>query len=434
MNQLEQISFFDSPMFQRDEEDKQNHLLVIQCDSGHLNGDLIACARYRVYDERVNALNKNKIQNRDGVTHVLFIINLPHQVSSSSFVGFQGDPWISCHIDDLRPTSSDTIEPLHAIAMNISELFIGEYIHDISPLLDTTHERIQLSESDSEESLLDEGGVTQEMPVHDAGGEADVEDEGSESEDDMGEYQMEPELYGGSSSPESAPVDHAQQLESLEQLPEFPGQTLIPFEPTTFGLQQQQIFQDQEHDESPTDLATTQINLNNDMEVIDIEEDEMKFSNADTPQDSPVIQNTEPLITTYQENPVYFESVSSDRYQAGISPPIHEPVESEPAAPPPVDKSVTQSQTVFLEEPEVSKTLMLADVNTEHAFYQEMHPTPLVIQKSTKRQPQSGQCRRLYSCIQAAASRLEDFTKDRSTQRVTRLTKLIQRYPDHLSN
>ena len=125
-------------MFQRDEEDEQTRLLVIQCDSGYLNGDLIACARYRIYDERVNALNKNKIQNRDGVTHILFIINLPHQVSSSTFVGFQGNPWISSHIDDLRPTSSDTIEPLHAIATNISELFIGEYIHDIAPLLEGT--------------------------------------------------------------------------------------------------------------------------------------------------------------------------------------------------------------------------------------------------------------------------------------------------------
>jgi hypothetical protein len=43
------------------------------------------------------------------------------------------------------------------------------------------------------------------------------------------------------------------------------------------------------------------------------------------------------------------------------------------------------------------------------------------------------QCQRLYGCIQAAASRLEDATnlkmKDRSTQRVSRLTKLIPRDP-----
>ena len=39
------------------------------------------------------------------------------------------------------------------------------------------------------------------------------------------------------------------------------------------------------------------------------------------------------------------------------------------------------------------------------------------------------QCQRLYGCIQAAASRLEDATKDRSTQRVSCLTKLIPRDP-----
>ena len=205
-------------MFQRDEEDKQNRLLVIQCDSGHLNGDLIACAKYRVYYERVNALNKNKIQNRDGVTHILFIINLPHQVSSSTFVGFQGNLWISSYIDDLRPTSSDTVEPLHAIATNISELFIGEYIHDIAPLL--------------------EGTLAEVAPC---------------------------------------------------------------------------------------------------------------------------------LLQTFQEK--------------------------------------------------------------ESSTKPEIHPTA---QKLGMRQTPSGQCRRLYGCIQAAASRLEDSTKDRSTQRVTHLTKLIQRSPKHL--
>ena len=428
MNQLEQSLSFDSPMFQRDEEDNQNRLLVIQCDSGHLNGDLIACARYRVYDERINALNKNKIQNRDGVTHVLFIINLPHQVSSSTFVGFQGDPWISCHIDDLRPTSSDTIEPLHAIATNISELFIGEYICDIVPLLGTTPEQIprQLSESESEESPLDTGEAIQGMTLRDDGGEADVEDEGSESEDDVGEHQLGPEPQAESSPPQSSLIDHAEQLEQL------PGQALIPFEATAFGPQQQQMLEDQE-DETPcgTGLATA-INLSDDMEVIDIE---MKFPSNDIPQDGNVIQNLEPLTTAYQENPVYFESVDHERHP-GLSLPIHElveaePVEAKPAALPSMDESVAQSQAVFLVEPEVPKTLIPTDMNSESEV---IPPTPLVIQKSVKRQPRSGQCRRLYTCIQAAASRLEDSTKDRSTQRVTRLTKLIQRSPVCLRN
>ena len=37
-------------MFER--RSREDSLLIIQCDSGHLYSDLIACARYRVDDER----------------------------------------------------------------------------------------------------------------------------------------------------------------------------------------------------------------------------------------------------------------------------------------------------------------------------------------------------------------------------------------------
>ncbi len=427
---------------------------MIQCDSGHLNGDLIACARYRVYDERVNALNKNKIQNRDGVTHVLFIVNLPHQVSSSTFVGFQGNPWISSHIDDLRPTSSDTIEPLHAIATNISKLFIGEYIHDIAPLLEGTIEKIPPRQPPQEESLLDEEEVTQQMPVHDSGVDADVEDEEDDISDDtdaqqiqpelaavsgepdtdeayqmqpelpvydaIGEpnvgghqmqpelavhddieepdaeaYQMQPELQATNSSPESSPTEQLPEIPEqpsvpfTEQLPKIPEQPSVPFEPTAVAPHLQQKSEDEE---PSTDLATT----------------------------AQVTEITEPAdVTAYQDDPAHFESVGSDEDQAGVP---HESVVL-----PSVEESVTPSPAALTTEPEV--VLMAADVNPEGASELEIHPTPL---KSVTRQASSGQCRRLYSCIQAAASRLEDSTKDRSTQRVTRLTKLIQRSPKHL--
>lgn len=93
--------------------------MIIQCDSGHLFGDLIACARYRLYDLRAKT-------DDEQITHVVFIIHLPHQVASSSFVGFQGDPWISSHIDDLRPTSNSAVSASEAIGLTISELFLGE--------------------------------------------------------------------------------------------------------------------------------------------------------------------------------------------------------------------------------------------------------------------------------------------------------------------
>ena len=425
------LSAFDSPLFQRDEGDTQNRLLVIQCDSGHLNGDLIACARYRVYDERVNALNKNKIQNREGVTHVLFIINLPHQVSSSSFVGFQGDPWISAHIDDLRPTSSDSIDPLHAIAKNISDLFIGEYIADIAPLLDPTREQLQqqVSESDSVESLLEEEFSTQEVLGLLYAGE-DADDEGNQSEgEDAEAHQSQPEdeLQAERSSSSEAPtMDDVEQLESLEQSTDFPGQLESPSESMAFVMQRQS-FQENEDAQPPTDsdLATAQTIATNEMEVLDIEEIEMNFSTTFIPEGrlGPIVQSTEIVATAFQE------------YQDVSSLPALESAEDETGAPTFLDESLTQSQTTQLAEPDISQVSVLADVSREEAYNQEeTHPPPVVSQRSSKRQPRNGQCRRLYNCIQAAASRLEDSTKDRSTQRVARLTKLIQRYPDHLGN
>ena len=57
---------------------------------------------------------------------MLFIIHLPRQLLGSSFVGFQGDPWISAHIDDLRPTTHDMITLHEAMGMSISHLFYGK--------------------------------------------------------------------------------------------------------------------------------------------------------------------------------------------------------------------------------------------------------------------------------------------------------------------
>ena len=47
--------------------------------------------------------------DKDQITHVLFIINLPQQVANSSFVGFKGNPWVSYHIDDLSPTGDNVV-------------------------------------------------------------------------------------------------------------------------------------------------------------------------------------------------------------------------------------------------------------------------------------------------------------------------------------
>ena len=83
-----------------------------------MTGDLIACARYHVCELKAKA-------TKELTTHVLFVIHLPRNATNSSFVGFQGDPWVSFHIDDLRPTNDVIASVGDAIGMTMSELFLG---------------------------------------------------------------------------------------------------------------------------------------------------------------------------------------------------------------------------------------------------------------------------------------------------------------------
>lgn len=105
-------------VFQR--KSKEECLIIIQCATGHLYGDLIACARYRVDDER------EKAPVECGITHVLFVIHLPRQgrvngvTVGSSFVSFQGGKWLSAHVDD---HSESPISLQEALSTPISELF-----------------------------------------------------------------------------------------------------------------------------------------------------------------------------------------------------------------------------------------------------------------------------------------------------------------------
>ena len=107
-----------SPLFTN--TSREDRLLIIQCDSGHLYGDLIACARYRIDDERERAHARAK-----GRIHVLFIIHLPRRgdVIGSSFVGFQGGQWVSAHINELQPSSEEALTVADAISAPISDLF-----------------------------------------------------------------------------------------------------------------------------------------------------------------------------------------------------------------------------------------------------------------------------------------------------------------------
>jgi len=61
-------------------------LLILQCDSGDMHSELIACARYNITNEH----NQATLTDDDsaGIVHVLFIVQLP-RVAGGCFVGFQ---------------------------------------------------------------------------------------------------------------------------------------------------------------------------------------------------------------------------------------------------------------------------------------------------------------------------------------------------------
>ena len=152
---------------------------MIQCDSGHLNGDLIACARYRIYDKRAETSLRNE---REWCTHVLFIIHLPRQAVGSSFVGFQGEPWISTHIDDLRPTTGGAITLQEMMGVSISQLFCGKMAADKSgrvgeEKISMVADKLEMYSHTETESMQESGHTTTVREGFDQGEEMSVEGE-----------------------------------------------------------------------------------------------------------------------------------------------------------------------------------------------------------------------------------------------------------------
>ena len=127
---------------------------------GCVTDDLIACARHRIYDMRASV--KREIKNEVVLgTHVLFIIHLPVQTVQSSLVGFQGDPWISAHIDEIRPTPEGNIPLEIAQGLPISQLFYGPF--DDPTLVQTIHVDEQQLQPKEEIMFSSTPGSTQKL-------------------------------------------------------------------------------------------------------------------------------------------------------------------------------------------------------------------------------------------------------------------------------
>ena len=101
-------------------------ILIVQCDSGDHNFNLIAGARHILMEERKNAPELLNLPTIAAV-HVVLIVQLPRIAGGCrNFVGFQGGKWISIHIDELRPPERHTPSIEDLIDKPISKLFGSE--------------------------------------------------------------------------------------------------------------------------------------------------------------------------------------------------------------------------------------------------------------------------------------------------------------------
>ncbi|XP_061196022.1 E3 ubiquitin-protein ligase rnf213-alpha-like [Saccostrea echinata] len=88
---------------------EQFELLIIQCDTGDENSNLVSCARHCVQRE----------MNSSRETCIIFLVHLS-RVCKVYFTGFQTGLWSSVHIDDLRLSTLPSAQKL--LGMTLSEL------------------------------------------------------------------------------------------------------------------------------------------------------------------------------------------------------------------------------------------------------------------------------------------------------------------------
>ncbi|KAL1265130.1 hypothetical protein QQF64_003157, partial [Cirrhinus molitorella] len=97
-----------------------NKILIIQTDfdEGSQRLNAIASAKY----SSINEINKFRKEDNQKV-FVYFVTKLPRMDGGTSYIGFNGGPWKSVHIDDLR-RSKDIVSDIKALqCLTISQLF-----------------------------------------------------------------------------------------------------------------------------------------------------------------------------------------------------------------------------------------------------------------------------------------------------------------------
>ncbi|XP_019643756.1 PREDICTED: E3 ubiquitin-protein ligase rnf213-alpha-like [Branchiostoma belcheri] len=86
-------------------------LLVVQCDSGDINSNLIACASHTVQAERAQTGNRR--------SSVVFVIQLTRN-TGKGFSGLGGGQWLCYHIDDVHPPNDYSPDVAAMIGKSVS--------------------------------------------------------------------------------------------------------------------------------------------------------------------------------------------------------------------------------------------------------------------------------------------------------------------------
>ncbi|XP_078611724.1 E3 ubiquitin-protein ligase RNF213-like isoform X2 [Branchiostoma floridae x Branchiostoma japonicum] len=168
----------------------QESVLIVQCDSGHTNSNLIACARYCVQDEQTQVGNTT--------AHLVFIVQLPRQ-PGGCFVGFQGGKWTCAHIDDLQPPQKNAPDVAQMRGKPISQLLGGHRMEEETGYMDGDA---------GEEGNVADGSVEMEEEGPAQGTESEVNEDMDVDEDE--------ELPGSAMEESGGDTQEGMDLEDIE--------------------------------------------------------------------------------------------------------------------------------------------------------------------------------------------------------------------------
>lgn len=127
-------------------------MLLVQCDAGDLNCNLIPCARHLLVEQRSTAEQdflESVGHNPSSFVHIVLIVQLPRLVGGCpTFAGFQGGRWLSIHIDELRPPTGQIPAIQFMVDRSVSDLF------DVAPST-TQVDEMEVEEEQEEVTDID---------------------------------------------------------------------------------------------------------------------------------------------------------------------------------------------------------------------------------------------------------------------------------------